>query len=179
MPRPHLIAYLKARLLSIAWIPAISPYLRHGCMAGYPYLMPMASAAQRVGTLGTWQNRCKLSFLNRRQITRLELPKFLSIFISWNVLEFYKVSFFCPETLQSDFPFVLYSAIFATKSNHGRKYHEIEKEYVTYCASALYAKRPHFSLQKWLFQTPKSPETTEKNLVADSPAPSDGVSVRA
>ena len=26
-------------------IPAISPYLRHGCMAGYPYLMPTASAS--------------------------------------------------------------------------------------------------------------------------------------
>ena len=25
--------------------PAISPYLWHSCMAGYPYLMPMASAA--------------------------------------------------------------------------------------------------------------------------------------
>ena len=29
-------------------IPAISQYLRHGCMAGYPYLMPLASAAQWV-----------------------------------------------------------------------------------------------------------------------------------
>ena len=29
----------KARMLPTTWIPAISPYLRHGCMAGYPYLM--------------------------------------------------------------------------------------------------------------------------------------------
>ena len=34
-----------------AYIPAISPYLRHGCMAGYQYQMPMASTAQKGGKL--------------------------------------------------------------------------------------------------------------------------------
>ena len=42
--RSH-IAYLKAGWTAdIPSIPAISPYLRHGCMAGYPYRMPTASA---------------------------------------------------------------------------------------------------------------------------------------
>ena len=41
------IAYLKARMFC-RLIPAISPYLRHGCMAGYPYLMPLASSPEDV-----------------------------------------------------------------------------------------------------------------------------------
>ncbi|MBQ9362298.1 MAG: hypothetical protein IJT97_02635, partial [Bacteroidaceae bacterium] len=38
-----LIAYLTAGCSPLYSFPAISPYLRHGCMAGYPYPMPMAS----------------------------------------------------------------------------------------------------------------------------------------
>ena len=50
--------------------------------------------------------------------------------------DFYKMSVFGLKTLHSDFSFVLYSAIFATKRNPGRKYRKKEKECVTLCVTS-------------------------------------------
>ena len=39
---PVFVAYLKAGILAeVSRIPAISPYLQHGCMAGYLYQAPL------------------------------------------------------------------------------------------------------------------------------------------
>ena len=87
------------------------------------------------------------------------------------------MSVFGQISLQSDFPFVLYGAEFASESEVGRKYRAVEDECVSVCRSESYVARHFFGTPKVLFLPPKSPETAKNFTKTDTPERSNRVSI--